>query len=163
MTNKVYTEQEVEDFIELASVRGIAPSIRALGYPTFPTAQRWFRDKGLDMPTIDSLMAKAAEMKIYYGDNEKKYAAQILIDRIVEKLQEDDLDADGVNKLANALNKAIQTFNLIEGKSTSITETHTKDGVDLGAMDLINAAKARNSLKESQEDPGIPANSPEIL
>lgn len=151
MANKpYYTEEMKDEFIELAQLKGIAPAIRELKWPSFPTAQKWFRERDLDMPTIDSLMQKAAELRVYYSDNEKKYAVQTLMDRIVEKLQEEDLDADAINKLGNALAKAIQTFQLIEGKSTSITETHTKDGADLGAMDLINAAKARNALKEAE-------------
>lgn len=145
-----YTEEQIDDFIETAQLTGISPAIKRLGYPSFPTAQKWFRERGLEMPTLDSLMQKAAEMRVFYGDNEKKYAIQVLMDAFVEKAQEKDLDADGLNKLANGLMKLIQAFQLIEGKSTQITETHKKDGTDLGAIDLINAAKARNVLKENE-------------
>lgn len=150
MAKVIYSENKVTEFIELAQLKGMAPAIRELGYPSYPTGQKWFRERGIELPTIDSLMQKAAELRVFYGDNEKKYAVQTLMDRIVEKLQEEDLDADGINKLGNALAKAIQTFQLIDGKATSVTETRTKDGVDLGAMDLINAAKARNAIKEQE-------------
>ena len=145
-----YTDEQKDELIELAQLKGISPAIRELGYPSYTGAVKWFQERGLEVPVIDSLMAKAAEMKQFYSDNEKKYAVQQLMDRIVEQLQEKDLDADSINKLGNALAKAIQTFQLIEGKSTQITETHKKDGTDLGAIDLINAAKARNSLKEAE-------------
>lgn len=145
-----YTDEQKDEFIELAQLKGIAPAIRELKYPTYPAAQKWFKERDLDMPTIDTLMQKAADMRVFYGDNEKKYALQVTIDAIVEKVQNNDLDADELNKASNALAKLIQTFQLIEGKSTAITETHKKDGTDLGAIDLINAAKARNSLKEAE-------------
>lgn len=144
---KMYTQQEVDDFIEVASEKGIAPAVRELGYPTTPTGLNWFKAKGLTAPTIDSLQQRAADMRFFYQDQEKKYAAQRNIERIVEMLEDkDDLDADAINKLSNALHTAIKTFNLIDGKSTSITESHTKDAIDLGVSDILNSAKARNAL-----------------
>jgi hypothetical protein len=145
-----YSDRQVAEFIETAQEMGISPAMRKLGYPgAWATAQRWFETAGLGLPTVDSLIAKAVELKQFYGDKEKKFAAMTLIDRIVEKLlQESDLTADDINKLGNALNKAIQTFNLIEGKSTSITESRQKDGTDLAIVDMLNEAKARNAAKE---------------
>jgi hypothetical protein len=144
-----YSERQVQEFIEAASEMGISPAMRQLGYPTaWATAQRWFENAGVGMPTVDSLIAKAVELKQFYGDKEKKFAAMTLIDRIVESLHQDNLSPDDINKLGNALNKAIQTFNLIEGKSTSITESRQKDGTDLAIVDMLNEAKARNAVKE---------------
>lgn len=146
-----YSDAQVRDFIDTAKEMGISPAMRQLGYPSaWATAQRWFKEAGEGMPDVDSLIAKAVELKLFYGDKEKKFAAMTLIDRIVEKLHGDDLTADDINKLGNALNKAIQTFNLIEGKSTSITESRQKDGTDLAIVDMLNEAKARNTLKEQE-------------
>jgi hypothetical protein len=146
-----YSEQMVTDFLECAIEMGISPAMRHLEYPhSYSTAQRWFNERGIPLPTIDSLAAKAAELKIFYSDKEKLFAAQTLIDRIVEMLHGSSLDADEINKLGNALNKAIQTFNLIEGKSTSISETRSKDGSDLAVIDMLNEAKAKNALIEQQ-------------
>ena len=150
MAKVYYSDRQVNEFIEAAKEMGISPAIRHMGYPTWSTAQRWFNEKGIPLPTIDSLLAKAAEMKIFYTDKEKKYAVQSVIDRVVESLQQDNLTADEINKLANALNKAIQTFQLIEGKATTISESHQKDGTDLAVMDMLNSAKAKNALKESE-------------
>lgn len=144
-----YSQKQVEEFIEVAQEMGLSPAMRSLGYPAaWATAQSWFKNAGLEVPFIDSLMAKAAELKQFYSDKEKKFAAQAAIDRIVEKLQQDDLTADDINKLANALNKVIQTFNLIEGKATSVHEQRQKDGSDLAIIDMLNEAKAKNNLIE---------------
>lgn len=144
-----YSDKQVEEFISAAKEMGISPALRHLGYPgSYNTAIRWFAEKGESRPDIDSLLQKAAELKQFYGDKEKLYAAQTLIDRIVEQLMQNDLDADQINKLGNALHKAIQTFNLIEGKSTNITESRSKDGTDLAIMDMLNAAKAKNAITE---------------
>lgn len=145
-----YSENAVNDFIEAAKEMGISPAIRALGYPSYGTAIRWFDERGEARPDIDSLLMKAGELKKFYGDTEKLFAAMTLIDRIVEQLQQNDLDADEINKLGNALHKAIQTFNLIEGKATSVSESRTKDGADLAIIDMLNAAKAKNAIIESE-------------
>ena len=47
------------------------------------------------------------------------------------------------------MHKAIQTINLIEGKSTNISENRSKDGTDLAIVDMLNEAKARNELIRS--------------
>jgi hypothetical protein len=150
MAKVFYSEQQVNDFISAAKEMGMSPAIRALGYPTYATAIRWFEERGEARPDIDSLLSKAAELKMFYGDKEKAFAAQTLLDRIVEQLQEKDLDADEINKLGNALHKAIQTINLIEGKATTVHEQRQKDSTDLAVMDMLNAAKAKNALTESE-------------
>lgn len=151
MAKVLHTQAQVDEFIATAKEIGISPALRTLGYPaSYSTAIRWFEKAGELRPDVDSLLAKAAELKAFYGDREKLFAAQSLIDRIVEQLQQNDLDADEINKLGNALHKAIQTFNLIEGKATSVTESRQKDGTDLAVIDMLNAAKAKNALKEDQ-------------
>lgn len=150
MARVIYSERQVEEFIELAQMKGIGPAVRELGYPSTPMAYKWFRDRGEDIPSIDSLATRAVHFKLFYGDNEKKFAAQKNIERIVEALEEADLDAKDINLLSNALHKAVQTFNLIDGKATNVTESVTKDGTDLAITDMLNAAKAKNALKEEE-------------
>jgi hypothetical protein len=102
------------------------------------------------MPTANSLASMAKQLDIFYTDKEKVLAAQAVIDRTVEKLYEDTLLADDISKLSNALHKAIQTINLIEGKSTNISENRSKDGTDLAIVDMLNEAKMRNeSIKNT--------------
>jgi hypothetical protein len=102
------------------------------------------------MPTANTLAVISKQLDIFYTDREKIVAAQAVIDRTVEKLYEDDLLAEDINKLSNALHKAIQTINLIEGKSTNINENRSKDGSDLAIIDMLNEAKIRNeSIKNT--------------
>lgn len=147
---KHYTQEEVDEFVELAQIKGIAPAIRELGYPSYPGAQKWFKEKGLEMPTVDSLMAKAAELKVFYGDSEKKASLQIAIDRIIEELQEKALNADEINKLSNALSKLLQTYQLIEGKATQVTEKHEKDSTDLAINKLLDDMRNANERKANE-------------
>ena len=143
----VFNEEQISEFIECANEMGIGPAMRYLGYPkSYHTAKKFYVQRSLDLPTANSLAVMSKNIDIFYRDNEKILAAQAVIDRSVEKLYEDDLLADDINKLSNAIHKAIQTINLIEGKSTNINENRSKDGTDLAIVDMLNEAKARNNL-----------------
>lgn len=145
------TEQE-EEFVLTAQEMGISPAIRYLGFPkSYHTARKWFDERNIPVPNVDSLKKKAADLNAFYNDSEKIMAAQSVIERAVDKLENDDtLDSDGINKLANAINRAVQTIQLIQGKATSINENHSKDGTDLKIQDLISSAQAKNAEKFSQ-------------
>lgn len=141
----VFTEEQVAEFIECANEMGIGPAMRYLGYPkSYHTAKKFYVQRNLDMPTANTLAVMAKQLDIFYTDREKVLAAQAVIDRTVEALYEDTLASDDISKLSNALHKAIQTINLIEGKSTNINENRSKDGTDLAIVDMLNEAKARN-------------------
>lgn len=146
-----FTDEQITEFIEMAAEMGIGPTMRTLGYPkSYHTAKKWHIQRNIDMPTANTLAVMSKQLDIFYTDKEKVLAAQAVIDRSVEKLYEDDLLAEDINKLSNALHKAIQTINLIEGKSTNINENRSKDGSDLAIIDMLNEAKARsNSIKDS--------------
>jgi len=143
----VFNEEQISEFIECANEMGIGPAMRYLSYPkSYHTAKKFYMQRNLDMPTANTLAVMSKQLDVFYRDNEKILAAQAVIDRSVEKLYEDDLLADDINKLSNAIHKAIQTINLIEGKSTNINENRSKDGTDLAIVDMLNEAKARNNL-----------------
>ena len=140
-----FNDEQITEFIELAGEMGIGPAMRYLGYPkSYHTAKKWHVQRNVEMPTSNSLALMAKQLDIFYTDKEKVLAAQAVIDRSVEALYQDTLSSDDINKLSNALHKAIQTINLIEGKSTNINENRSKDGSDLAIIDMLNEAKIRS-------------------
>lgn len=149
-----YTEDQITEFIGVAQEMGISPAMRYLNYPgSYHTANKWFKLRELDLPDIDSLKQMARNIGVFYSDKEKVIAAQAVLERCVEKLYEDNtLLSDDLNKLSNAVHKAIQTINLIEGKSTNINENRSKDGTDLAIHDLLNEAKMKNNIKKHNID-----------
>jgi hypothetical protein len=142
-----FEDTQKDEFISQAQEMGIGPAMRYLNYPkSYHTAKKWFNEKNIDLPTVDTLAQMSRNIGVFYTDKEKILAAQTVLDRCVESLMQDTLDADQLNKLSNAVHKAIQTINLIEGKSTAISESRSKDGTDLAIHDLLNEAKMRNEL-----------------
>jgi hypothetical protein len=146
-----FTEEQISEFIETANEMGIGPAMRYLQYPkSYHTAKKFYMQRNIDMPTANTLAQMTKQLDIFYTDKEKVLAAQAVIDRTVEALYEDDLVSDDIAKLSNALHKAIQTINLIEGKSTNINENRSKDGSDLAIVDMLNEAKMRSeSIKNT--------------
>jgi hypothetical protein len=146
-----FTEEQVSEFISIAQEMGIGPAMRHLGYPkSYHTAKKFFQQRNIDTPTANSLAYMTKQLDIFYTDKEKLLAAQAVVDRTVEALYEDTLTSDDISKLSNALHKAIQTINLIEGKSTNINENRSKDGQDLAIIDMLNEAKMRSqTIKDS--------------
>ena len=146
-----YTDEQITEFIAIAQEMGIGPAMRHLNYPkSYHTAKKFYVQRNIDMPSANTLAVMAKQLDIFYNDKEKVLAAQAVLDRSIEKLYEDDLLAEDINKLSNAIHKAIQTINLIEGKSTNINENRSKDGQDLAIIDILNEAKVRNeSIKDS--------------
>jgi hypothetical protein len=150
MPYPIYDEEKITEFINVAQEMGIGPTMRALGYPkSYHTAKKFFTERGIETPTANSLAVMAKNLDIFYTDKEKILAAQAVIDRSVEALYQDDLLSEDINKLSNALHKAIQTINLIEGKSTNINENRSKDGSDLAIVDMLNEAKMRSESIKS--------------
>jgi hypothetical protein len=147
----VFTEEQISEFIETANEMGIGPAMRYLQYPkSYHTAKKFYVQRNIDMPTANTLAVMSKQLDIFYTDKEKVLAAQAVIDRSVEALYEDNLVSDDISKLSNAIHKAIQTINLIEGKSTNINENRSKDGSDLAIVDMLNEARMRNeSIKQS--------------
>jgi len=140
-----FTEEQVSEFIECANEMGIGPAMRYLQYPkSYHTAKKFYMQRNIEMPTANTLAVMSKQLDVFYRDKEKVLAAQAVIDRTVEALYEDTLTSDDISKLSNALHKAIQTINLIEGKSTNINENRSKDGSDLAIVDMLNEAKMRN-------------------
>jgi hypothetical protein len=120
MSYSKFTEEQISEYIEIANEMGIGPAMRYLKYPgSYHTAKKFYIQRNLELPSPDSLAVIARSLGIFYSDKEKIVAAQAVLDRCYEKLVEDVLDSDELNKLANAVHKAIQTINLIEGKSTA--------------------------------------------
>jgi hypothetical protein len=145
MPYPTYTDEQITEFIEQAQEMGIGPAMRLLNYPkSYHTAKKFFVQRNVDMPTANTLAVMAKDLAIFYTDKEKVLAAQAVLDRSIEKLYEDDLLSDDINKLSTAIHKAIQTINLIEGKSTNISENRSKDGADLAIVDMLNEARMRN-------------------
>jgi hypothetical protein len=146
-----YTEEQKATFLDYAKDMGIAKAIRELGYPTFPTARKWGEQYGVELP-LNQLSQMANGIKVFYGSEEKLYVAQLLIDRIQEELMNDEnKTGDELKKLSDALKRAIETIQLVEGKATQITQSINSDMFDQDYAELMRDMDRLNKEHEVKE------------
>lgn len=149
MSYKKYSDQEIDQFLEVAKDIGIGRAIRKVGYPdSWGTANRWAKARGIEV-TVDDLKAKSKEYHDWYNTEEALLVAQEGMARVHEMLTEQDLDADSQKKLAEAFQKYANTWLLLQGKANAISESRTKDSTDIELLELINEQKMKNAEMES--------------
>lgn len=153
---KGYEESARQQFCMLAQVEGMVGAMKLLGFPkSKATASKWLEQYGIEL-TASALHKRASELKQWYSAKEKLTVLQEVIDACYEHLRRDEMtgrfevlpSAPELTQLTNALSKAIQTMELLEGRATERTET--LDAQDIELRQLIaeqNAADAL-SLKE---------------
>lgn len=147
MANNKYTEDQITEFLTLAQEVGIARAIRELGYPSFPMAKRWAVARDVTLP-LNELSQYANDMRNYYSAEEKLYACQLQLDRIVEALNAPGKkEADELKKLSEALKRTVETMNLIEGKATNINESRNTDGFNEDYIQLLEEQERINKAK----------------
>lgn len=145
-----YSDQEINNFLELAQDIGITRAKRELGYPrSWNTAQRWAKLRGIEV-AIDDLKAKSKEFHDWYKTEEVLLVAQEGMNRVyLELVENNTLTPDDQKKLAEALVKHYNVWANIQGKATSINETRKSDDIDGHLIDMLNAERAKNILRES--------------
>lgn len=147
-TSKRYSDEEKAEFCELAQQIGIGRARRELGFPAYPTAIAWMNQRGIE-PNVDKAMQTVKRFHQHY---EMEDLMVVFDDAIsaAEELIMQAKTADDLNKIAGALNKIVQTRNLIEGKATAINEKRETTQQDLEIMELLSSERARNSAIEEQ-------------
>lgn len=150
MTNKTYTDEQRAAFIELAEQIGIGRAIRELGYPSYPSAQSWCRAAGIE-PNVDTAYAQIKAWHTFYQVED----LLIVIDEGISVVQEmllNATDADEAKKLAEAVQKLVNTRLLLEGKATNISEHKT----------TVEDSEFDKALREFREQAdNNPVNNPE--
>lgn len=147
-----YDDQQIADFLECAVDVGIGKAIRIMGYPaSWITAKRWADMRGIEVE-VNAMKSKAKSYDLWYNDRDILLGAEAGMARVMESLEEEDLDADSKKKLAEAYQKFANVWLTVQGKASNITQSQTKDGLDLDIMDMIASENAKNQLIESNAD-----------
>lgn len=154
MTFEKYTDKQRGTFLELAAEIGISRAKRELGYPKhWATGNSWAQAAGITIP-LDEIKARAAAHADWYATEELMTVCQQGLSRAQESLDNDDLSPDDQKKLSEAVQKYTNTMLLLQNKATNITESRTKDGMDIGLLELYNEEMVRNATLEKEGSPG---------
>lgn len=142
---RVYTEADIDNFIEYAQELGVTRAIKELNYPSWPTAQKWINDRNVTVPTsmVKSLASLNGQM---YSMEERLTIVQNLMEQVLESSLNDN-DPINIKRLAETYKILTETYNLIQGKATSITQK--TDAIDENYIDLLAEMRAENLLIEN--------------
>jgi hypothetical protein len=146
-----YSDEQINDFLEVAQDIGITRAMRQLKYPnSWSTAQRWAKVRNITV-AIDELKSKAKEFHQWYTTEEVLLVAQEGMNRIYEDLTtNDDLTPDDQKKLGEAFTKHYNVWANAQGKATNITESRQLDQMDAHLIDLLNVEVAKNKLDHTE-------------
>lgn len=149
MTRINYTDEQINEFLDLAQEVGITKAKRELGYPgSWDTANRWAKARDITVAT-DEVKQRSAAMREWYKDEELITIAQEGMNRVYEELVNNrSLNADEQKKLASAFSTYARDFLTIQGRSTSITETRSSDEFDARIQDMLNQERMKNLNKK---------------
>lgn len=90
------------------------------------------------------MMQEIKKFHTFYETTDALLIAEEGFDRVLEKLKEHNLDADELKKVSEAYQKFANTWQVLQGKATSITESQRKDSTDIEIMDLLNVERTKN-------------------
>lgn len=139
-----YTPQERAKFLELAQEIGLSRSIRELGYPSWPTAQKWAKASGVEV-SLNTMMANTRKYHTFYETEDMLTVIEAGIERVREQYVETkDLDADSQKKLAESMQKLSNTWLLLQGKANSINEKRESTPMDVEIFKLLEEQKKLN-------------------
>lgn len=150
---KRYTDEEQATFCELAQEIGVGRAIRELGYPSFPMAYAWLDKRGIE-PKADDIMAKARKFQRFYQTEDLLRTIDDAI-AVTEEMYATVQTADEAKKLAEAVQKLMNTRLLLEGKANAITEKRETTQADLEIAELLRLEKAKQSMTIADEE--VPA------
>lgn len=144
--NLGYSEDKITEFIDLAKDVGIGPAMRELGYPKqWVTANKWCKARHVETPKTLTQQVAAAQNQLYTLED-KLIAGYKLLDRIMEQLEAEQLDADSVKKLAETYKKTIETIQILEGKAINISQNN--DVFETKIQSLLDDMNMQNDLIE---------------
>lgn len=141
---KRYTDEEQAVFCELAQSIGIGRTIRELGYPTYPTAMMWMNKRGVE-PAHNDLMDKARQFQRFYQTEDLIKTIDDGL-AVVEEMYATVETPDEAKKLAEAIQKLVNTRLLLEGKANAITEKRETTQQDLEIAEMLRAEQAKQAI-----------------
>ena len=142
-TSKRYTDKEQSEFCETAQIIGIGRAIRELGYPSFPTAILWMQKRGIE-PAHNDIMETARKYQRFYETEDLLKTIDDGI-AVVEEMFATAQTADDAKKLAEAIQKLMNTRLLLEGKANSISEKRETTQQDLEIAEMLRAERVKQA------------------
>jgi len=169
-----YTEEQKQEFCELAAKVGVAEAREILGYPSNAAGWLWAEAYGITAPK-SALASHSALIRHLHGEGEKLALCHLILDKAYSLLMEgtEQRNEDGepifiegpngetirltapttpndLSKLAGVVDRIVRTMELLEGRATDRSEILASDSTDIEIKNLIEQIKSRNNTKKEE-------------
>jgi hypothetical protein len=145
---KRYSDKEQAEFCELAQEVGVGRAVRELGYPSFPMAYQWLAKRGIE-PKHSNIMENARKFHRFYQTEDLLKTIDDGL-AVIEEMYANVQTPDDAKKLAEAIQKLMNTRLLLEGKANAITEKRETTQQDLEIAELIRVEQAKQSIPKDE-------------
>ena len=139
-----YTEEQKQEFVNLAAEVGLQRARRELGYPSsWLNGRRWCDERGVVVER-DELMQRARAQREFYKDEELLLANQDIIERAQSMVKDDNLSPQDLEKLSATLKRCGDQIRTIQGKNVSQESETDKNIAEL--LHKFEQSQAKDSV-----------------
>lgn len=139
-----YTEEQKQEFVNLAAEVGLQRARRELGYPSsWLNGRRWCDERGVVVER-DELMQRARAQREFYKDEELLLANQDIIERAQSMVKDDNLSPQDLEKLSATLKRCGDQIRTIQGKNVSQESETDKNIAEL--LHKFEQSQAKDSI-----------------
>ena len=151
MSNKQtrYTDEQQAEFCELAQLIGVGRAIRELGYPTHNSAYLWLQARGIE-PKPSDVMENARKFQRAYETDDLIRAVDDAM-AVTEEMYAQATTPDDVKRLAEAIQKLVNTRLLLEGKANNINESRQVTQQDLEIAEMLRVEQVKQATREVEK------------
>jgi hypothetical protein len=136
-----YDDNQQAEFCELAQNVGIRQAIRELKYPSYPVAVGWMEKRGI-RPQLSTVMETARKWHTFYTTEDLLASIDAAM-AVVEEMYLTVETADEAKKLAEAVQKLVNTRLVLEGKANNILEKRETTQQDLEIMEMLRVEREK--------------------
>lgn len=143
-----YSDKQRDEYLKLAQEVGISKAIRDLGYPAWPTAQKWVKAAGIDV-SLNKIMSQAKKYHTFYETEDMLMVVEEGIERCREVyVESDSLTPEDLKKTAEATQKLANVWQVLQGKASAITENRDTTPIDVELFALLENERKRNTEEQ---------------
>lgn len=143
MGNMEYTQEKKDIFVNLAAKVGVERAMKELTYPTYNTAMKWCKDKGIQPPAEPALSLAGSVTKAARIDRSMKEILLNLKEHYDVQVQQAVLDNDSITlkRLTEGMKILNETLKSVYGEANEAVEKASS--IDSSFMDLVKQMNER--------------------
>lgn len=150
MGNESYSDEKKDIFVNRAAEVGVDKAMKELGYPTYNTAMKWCKNKGIQPPAEPALSLAGSVQKAQRIDRSMKEILLNLKEHYDVQVQQAVLDQDSISlkRLTEGMKILNETLKSVYGEADAAVEKASS--IDSSFMELVKEMNAKSPIDKEQ-------------